>query len=71
MTVNEARKLLPDKTKDLIDAQVQFMISRIGDAKESEFALSWDEAHEAHLQEMVLFLYDMYLESKFQKTGPN
>ncbi|MBP6045250.1 hypothetical protein KA525_03825 [Candidatus Woesebacteria bacterium] len=64
MTVNEVRELLPDKTNDLIDAQVQFIISRIGDVEPEKFRQAWEREHDLHVKEMAFFLYDMYQKKK-------
>ena len=64
ITINKARKLLPEETKDLIDAQVRFMLSRIGKVPESELRAAWQREHDSHVKEVALFLYDVYQEHK-------
>ena len=50
LTIKETRKLLPDKTKDLIDPQVQFMISRIGEVLPEDLKSAWEREHDAHVK---------------------
>lgn len=68
LTIKETRKLLPDKTKDLIDPQVQFMISRIGEVLPEDLKSAWEREHDAHVKEMAIFLYDMYQASKLSSN---
>lgn len=66
-TVKEARKLLPDETRNLIDAQVNFMISRIGEVDETKFKEAWEYQLNQHLRELASFLYDMYRKDKLRE----
>lgn len=68
LTIKATRILLPEESKGLTDPQVQFMISRIGEVSSEDLKAAWHQEYEAHLEEMALFLYDMYQESRHSES---
>lgn len=62
--IKRLRKLLPELTKDLQDENVAFMVSRLEGVPDEQLEEAWKKEYDSHLNEMAVFLYDMYMEQK-------
>lgn len=69
--IKRYRKLLPEETKELVDEQIAFMISRIGEVPDEELKKAWQVEIKKHTEEFAQLIYDIFQNFKNRTNERN